>query len=115
MIRHVALFIVINNSIYIYHTNILIFIHQPMNTTYFVLLSVFLTFITGFFVAAIIWGISWFLSPKDEHLFSEWLSGLFSSVSEKAMSTSPLGQGNDSDLKDSEFNQELYNYHHGKN
>lgn len=86
-----------------------------MNTTYFVLVSVLLTFVTGFFVAAIIWGISWFLSPKDECLFSEWLSGLFASASEKAMSASLLGPGHDSDLTDSECNQELYNYHHGKN
>lgn len=86
-----------------------------MNTTYFVLMSVLLTFATGFFIAAIIWGISWFLSPKEEHPFSEWLSSLFASVSEKAMSGSLFGQGNDSDLIESECNQELYNYHHGKN
>lgn len=86
-----------------------------MNTMYFVLMSVVLTFVTGFFVAAIIWGISWFLSPKDERQFFGWHLVFFRNNENRTLSASIAGQSNDSNIEDSEFNHELYNYHHGEN
>ncbi len=86
-----------------------------MNTSYFVLMSILLTFATGFFVATIIWGISWFLSPKEERMFAEWFSGIFRNEANNMRSGEPTAQSKDADVEDSEYNLELYHYHHGEN
>jgi hypothetical protein len=90
-----------------------------MNTSYFVLVSVALTFATGFFVASIIQSISWFLIPKEERNFGAWISGLFLKNQKKDVENDfSLANTNSVSypvFEDSEYNQELYHYHHGEN
>lgn len=90
-----------------------------MNTSYFVLVSVVLTFATGFFVASIIQSISWLLTPREERHFAVWISGLFLKNQKKdvdnELSLANTNSGSYPVFEDSEYNQELYRYHHGEN
>ena len=90
-----------------------------MNTSYFVLVSVVLTFATGFFVASIIQSISWLLIPREERHFAEWISGLFAKNQKKdvvnELNLANTNSGSYSAFDNSEYNQELYDYHHGEN
>ncbi len=90
-----------------------------MNATYFVLVSVLLTFATGFFVASIIWGIKWVLLSRDErsesrksvhllHIFSKQLS-------KREFAAQVFSSGLNANLGESANNKELYQYYHGKN
>jgi len=89
-----------------------------MNASYFVLVAALLAFATGFFVAAIIWGIKLALAPKAVressksvhllHIFSkhEMNHSFHFQADEKK-----TGQLNISSV----INDELYQYYHGKN
>jgi len=90
-----------------------------MNASYFVLVAALLAFATGFFVAAIIWGIRWFLTPREErvvssksvhllHIFSKNELNKEFAVSVNGTKTALLNN-------DSVNNMELYRYYHGKN
>ena len=90
-----------------------------MNASYFVLVAAALTFATGFFVASIIWGIKWLLMPSEEKVQSEnsvHLLHIFSRNDLNKEFVMPT-QGNKSMPINYESvnNNELYQYHYGKN
>lgn len=108
-----------------------------MNTSYFVLVSVVLTFATGFFVASIIWSIKWLITSKDNlvtfntvqmlHLFQKPLRHGFGASHNDSNSVDFVNKeryryyhGN-SDSKsnvggnEAVNNKEIYQYHHGRN
>ena len=87
-----------------------------MIASYFVLIAASLTFATGFFVASIIWSIKWLLSPKEvgESTKSVHLLHIFSKQDlnkEFALSS----HSSELTINESAFNQELYQYHYGRN
>jgi len=90
-----------------------------MNTSYFVLISVVLTFITGFFVASIISGLSWIITPKDEKNLSGSFVQLFhkyrSNTAKSDLALTDLRSVMYPPFEESENNRELYHYHHGEN
>jgi len=89
-----------------------------MNASYFVLVAAFLTFVTGFFVAAIIWGIKLLLAPKSERVSSNSVHLLhILSKHDSNSEFAPKTSGNKSGQMntDSVNNMELYRYYHGKN
>ena len=88
-----------------------------MNASYFVLVAALLTFATGFFVAAIIWGIKLLIAPKDERSPSKsiHLLHIFSTKElNNQFATPECGKISSLTYNDSVFNKELYQYHHGK-
>lgn len=89
-----------------------------MNASYFVFVAALLAFATGFFVAAIIWGIKLALAPKTRTESSKSMQ-LLHIFSKQQMSNSFLNplelKGGDKQFIDSVINKELYNYYHGKN
>jgi len=89
-----------------------------MNASYFVLVAALLAFATGFFVAAIIWGIKLALAPKAvrESSKSVHLLHIFSKHdTSKSFSFQPEERKTSQLNIDSVINQELYQYYHGKN
>ncbi|MBV5314364.1 MAG: hypothetical protein JZU47_13765 [Prolixibacteraceae bacterium] len=90
-----------------------------MNASYFVLVAALLAFATGFFVAAIIWSIRWFLTPREERVVSSKSVHLLHIFSKNELhNTLGVAVGsNKSGLmnNDSVSNMELYRYYHGKN
>ncbi len=80
-----------------------------MNATYFVLISALLAFATGFFVAAIIWIIRWFLTPRDPRTSGPGFMKKFLKHDLASKDDGKTGTIND------ESNKELYQYYHGKN
>jgi hypothetical protein len=90
-----------------------------MNTSYFVLISVALTFATGFFVASIISSISWLITPKEEKSISVSLMHLFRKSPGEDLNRDYILTNTGSlmapPIEESENNEELYHYHHGKN
>ena len=87
-----------------------------MIASYFVLIAASLTFATGFFVASIIWSIKWILSPKEvgESTKSVHLLHMFSRQDLNKGFVAP-GRSLEGTNNESVFNQELYQYHYGKN
>jgi hypothetical protein len=86
-----------------------------MNVNYFVLIAALLSFATGFFVAAIIWVIKWFITPREDRVTSNsvHLLHIFSKKElnrEFAISSGPISAN-----EESVINKELYQYYHGKN
>ena len=84
-----------------------------MNVINFVILIVTLTFTIGLSVAAIIWGINWIFSPKDQ-------AGIFSykkKVAQMIEAYRKLSKAYEPNNPSQEYpdNMELYNYHYGKN
>lgn len=90
-----------------------------MNATYFVLVSVVLTFATGFFVASIIWGIKWVLIAREEKSDSQksiHLLHIFSKpLHKREFATQAFAASSNPNFDESVNNKELYQYYHGKN
>ena len=84
-----------------------------MNATYFILTVILISFVTGFFVAAIIWLIKWTIlaAENNESLQTQvfrFFSGLMQNKSAK---NEYLSASTNNDL----LNMELYKFYHGKN
>lgn len=78
-----------------------------MNASYFVLVTMVLTFATGFFVASIIWIIKLLLTSNDERTFS--LSGYLLHI----FSSQGFGASYNNSLSGDLVNKERYGYYHG--
>ena len=87
-----------------------------MNASYFVLVAASLTFATGFFVASIIWSIKWLLSQNEVDKSAKSIH-LLHIISRKELNKEFVAPANNSGSANNEsvFNQELYQYHYGKN
>lgn len=87
-----------------------------MNSSYFVLVAAFLSFATGFFVAAIIWAIKWALIPGKEKLLSE-KSIHFPHIFYRQEYLQNYSVKKDDRMTpvSEPLNKELYQYYHGKN
>jgi hypothetical protein len=79
-----------------------------MNASYFVLVAAVLTFATGFFVASIVWGIKWLLSPKEDWISSTSVQLLH------IFSPRGFGASHNTSFTDDTVNKELFGYYHGK-
>jgi hypothetical protein len=65
-----------------------------MNATGFVALVVVLAFGIGFFVAAIIWLMSWAISPKEENALSRFFKDFGSKYKRSLPATNVVSVGN---------------------
>lgn len=87
-----------------------------MSAISFVAIVILLSFATGFVVAAIIWFISWAISPKDEkNTISGFMKAFNSYYRPHLLNKATVSVTGKLNVTDETKNKELYKFYHGKN